>query len=60
MKTNKLVEEYKINLDELSEVKYISFNELEQLIKDKPSDYPFAARDFMPKLLEELRIYKDR
>jgi len=55
LKTNASLKDYKINLDELSELKYISFNELEQLIKDKPINYPFASKPSMPELLEELK-----
>ena len=59
LKTNALIEDYKINLDELSELKYISLDELEQLMKDKPSNYPFAAKDDMPEILKELKKYKE-
>ena len=59
LKTNALIDDYKINLDELSEIKYISFAELEQLVKDKPIDYPFATRDNMPKFLEILKENMD-
>lgn len=55
LKTNTPVEDYKINLDEVSEVKYISLVELEQLMKDRPSNYPFASKDYMPKMLQELK-----
>ena len=58
LKTDTPIEAYKINLEEVSEVKYVSLDEIEQLMKDKPSNYPFAAKDYMPKLLEELKKNK--
>ena len=59
LKTNIDIDEYIINLDELSELKYISLNELEQLTIEKPSNYPFAAKDYMPKLINKLKKCKE-
>ena len=59
LKTNTPIGDYKMNLDEVSELKYISLDELEQLMKDKPANYPFAAKDNMPKILKKLKEYKD-
>ena len=58
LKTDTPIDEYNIALDELSEVKYISLDELEKLMKEKPADYPFAARKYMPKVLNELKEAK--
>ncbi|MCL2860544.1 MAG: NUDIX domain-containing protein [Oscillospiraceae bacterium] len=55
LKTTALIEDYKINLEELSEVRYISFDEVEQLMKDKPKNYPFASKAYMPEMLELLK-----
>lgn len=49
------IEEFTIDTKEVSEIKYIPFAELEKLVKEKPANYPFTAREYMPEVIEELR-----
>ena len=55
MKTNWEVEDYKIETEELSEVKYITFEELEEVIKTQNTDFTFSDFSQAAKILEELR-----
>lgn len=57
-KTDKKIEEYKIQLEELSQVKYISLKELERIIKEKDENYAFSRRDAMQEILKLLKAYK--
>lgn len=59
LKTNTPIDTYKIDINEVSEIKYISLEELEQLMEEKPSNYPFVAKRSMIKILEILKEYKD-
>lgn len=59
LKTNVSIEDYKIDKNEVSEIKYISLEELEQLMKDKPVDYPFVAKSDMIQILKKLKEYKN-
>ena len=52
---NTPIEEFTIDTEEVSEIKYIPFEEFEQLVKDKPANAPFTAREYMPAIVEELR-----
>lgn len=55
LKVNIPIEEFTIDTKEVSEIKYIPFAELEKLVKEKPANYPFIAREYMPEVIEELR-----
>ena len=55
LKVNTPIEEFTIDTEEVSEIKYIPFEEFEQLVKDKPANVPFTAREYMPAIVEELR-----
>ncbi len=55
LKVNTSIEEFTIDTEEVSEIKYIPFEEFEQLVKDKPANAPFTAREYMPAIVEELR-----
>lgn len=54
-KTNKKIEDYKIQIEELSKVKYIAFDELERLIKQKDVSYAFSRREAMQDILKLLK-----
>ena len=59
LKTDWKVEDYKINLEELSEVKYVPFAEVENSVKNKDENVTFANRDDIPEIIEILkRNYK--
>ncbi len=55
LRVNVPIENYTIDKEEVSEVRYISFEELEKLVDEKPTNYPFTAREYMPQVIEELR-----
>lgn len=55
LKVNTPIEEFTIDTEEVSKIKYIPFEEFEQLVKDKPANAPFTAREYMPAIVEELR-----
>lgn len=55
LKVNTPIEEFTIDTEEVSKIKYIPFEEFEQLVKDKPANAPFTAREYMPSVVEELR-----
>lgn len=59
LKTNTPIDNYKIDKNEVSEIKYISLEELEQLMKDKPANYPFVAKSNMVQILPKLKEYKN-
>ena len=50
-KTNKKIKDYTIQLEELSEIKYITFDELERVIKEKDKDYIFSEKSIMQDIL---------
>lgn len=54
-KTDLKVEDYKIELKELSEVKYITLKELEENMKTGNDDMTFISRPYMPEILEILK-----
>lgn len=54
-KTNKKISEYKIQEEELSEVKYISIDELERMIEEKDGESTFRKEEYILKLIEILR-----
>ena len=55
LKTNWKIENYKIRLEELSEIKYITFEELENIIKNKYENMTFAKQEYMPEIMKILR-----
>ena len=55
---NYKINEYTIQKEELSKIKYITLEELEEIIKNKDDNYTFSKRDYMKKILEYL--YKRR
>ena len=57
-KTNKKIEDYIIQLEELSEIKYISFNEIERIINEKDENYVLAKKEIMQDILKLLKAYK--
>lgn len=54
-KTNKKLEDYTIQLEELSEIKYISFNEIVRVINEKDENYIFANKEIMQDILKLLK-----
>ena len=57
-KTNKKIEDYTIQLEELSEIKYVSFNEIVRVINEKDENYVFAEKEIMQDILKLLKAYK--
>lgn len=55
LKTNLNIEDYKIQLEELSELKYISFEELENIIKTGAEEVTFSRKSYMPEILKILK-----
>lgn len=55
LKTDLKIEDYKIRLEELSEIKYVPFPEFENRIKNKDENITFSKQAFMPEILEILR-----
>ncbi len=54
-KTDTRLEEYKIQYSELSELKYISFKELERIVNEKDSQVTISNKTYMSKIIEEIR-----
>ncbi|MCL2739851.1 MAG: NUDIX domain-containing protein [Oscillospiraceae bacterium] len=54
-KTKAKIEDFKIQYEELSEVKYISLQELERIVREQDEDYVFSKREYLPNLIEELK-----
>ena len=52
------LEEYTIQKEELSEIKYVTLEELEKVVENKDSNYTFSKRDYMKFILDYL--YKKR
>lgn len=55
IRTNKRIEDYKIQLEELSELKYISISTLEEIVKTKDTEYTFSNQPYIPKIIEVLK-----
>lgn len=55
LKTNWKIEDYKIRLEELSEIKYIPFAELENIVKNKNENVTFAKQEYMPDMISILK-----
>lgn len=58
LRTNKKIEEYVIEEKELSEVKYISLEELEKIINTQDDNYTFSDCASMTELLDILKKQK--
>lgn len=54
LKTNKKIEEYKIQYEELSELKYITLAELKMILETKDSDYTFSEHIYMQDIIKKL------
>ena len=54
-RSNKKIEEYVIQEEELSEVKYISVEELENVIKNKDERYTFSKSEYFEVLMKILK-----
>ena len=54
-KTNWKIEDYKIRLEELSEIKYIPFTEFEKIVKNRDTTVTFTKQAYMPEIIEILR-----
>lgn len=54
LRTKLKVEDYKIELKELSEVKYISFDEFKEIVKTKNPEFTFSNMNQTVRLAEEL------
>lgn len=52
------LKDYTIQKEELSELKYITLEELEEIVNHKDDNYTFSKRDYMKQILEYL--YKRR
>ena len=59
VKTYKKISEFKIQKEELSEIKYISIEDLEDIVNSGDENYVFSKSSYMPQLIENLkhRIY---
>lgn len=55
VRTNKKIEDYKVQLEELSELKYISITRLEEIVKAKDENYTFSDQLYMPKIIKILK-----
>ncbi len=54
LKTNKKIEEYKIQYEELSEFKYISLEELKKILETKDNNYTFSEHAYMKDIIPKL------
>ncbi len=55
LKTNWNIEDYKIQLEELSEIKYVPFTEFEDIVKNKDKNVTFTKQSYMLEMIEMLR-----
>ena len=55
LKTNRKINEYRIQKEELSEVKYFTIKEIEEAIHNKNTDFAFYNRDYAIKALTKLK-----
>ena len=58
LKTDYKIEDYKIRLEELSEIKYIDFEELVNIVNNKDQNVTFTKQSYMPEMIEKLRERK--
>jgi len=57
VKTNTKLEDYKIQYEELSELKYLSINELIEIINNKDDNYIFSGSKEMLDFLQNINKY---
>lgn len=57
-KVNYKLNDYKIQEEELSQLKYITLEELEEIVKNKDENYTFSKRSYMKDILKYL--YEER
>lgn len=55
LKTNTKLEDYIIQYEELSELKYIDIKELEQIVENKDSNVTFSEREYIEQIVEEIK-----
>lgn len=55
LKTNWNIEDYKIQLEELSEIKYVPFTQIEDIVKNKDKNVTFTKQSYMLEMIEMLR-----
>ena len=55
LKTDWKIEDYKINLEELSEVKYVPFEQIEGMVRNKDKNITFVDRDDILEVIELLK-----
>ena len=55
IKTNKKINEYIMQVEEVSEIKYISFKELENMIENKDSELTLARKCYVDQVIEEIK-----
>ena len=55
VKTKKKVADFTIQKEKLSEIEYLSLDELEQIIALKDEEYTFSKSYYMPQLIKELK-----
>ena len=54
------ISDYKIQLSELSEVKYFSIEEIEKIIENKDENYVFSTKKYMQKVLPYLKERREK
>lgn len=54
------ISDYKIQLSELSEVKYFSLEEIEKIIENKDENYVFSTKEYMKKVLPYLKERREK
>ena len=54
------ISDYKIQLSELSEVKYFSIEEIEKIIENKDENYVFSTKKYMQKVLPYIKERREK
>ena len=54
------ISDYKIQLSELSEVKYFSLEEIEKIIENKDENYVFSTKEYMQKVLPYIKERREK
>ncbi len=52
VRTNMKIEDMTMQEEEVSELKYVSLEEIKKIVEEKNPDYTFSNKSYMPKLLE--------
>lgn len=55
IKTNKRINEFVMQVEEVSEIKYISFKDLENMVENKDSELTLARKCYAGQVIEELK-----